>query len=226
MIMISPTNLSIGIDIQLARGCPYAILDERGEPAAAGWLPGQDVEAAVKSLDRAIEQLAAGRGTQVAIGIDAPRCFLPAPRQWYWDRDHWRPATGRDRGAGRHCEVVIAALQLARPQWTPLETHAPCWMRLGVALFEALGSRYAVYETFPSASYYQLKDDRNLRIGVRLGDFYGGPKDMLDAYVAAATVREYTRGAGCAVGGGDGLGTIILPRPVASTSAVLHWPDP
>lgn len=224
--MARPHTLSIGIDIQLARGCPYAILDAAGEPVAAGWLPGQDVAAAAASLDRALAQLAAGRPTQVAIGIDAPRCFLPAPRPWYWAGDRWRPATGRDRGAGRHCEVVIAALGLARPQWTPLEAGAPEWMRLGVALFEALGSRYTVYETFPSASYLQLKDDPSLRIGVRLGDFHGGPKDMLDAYVAASTVREYARGVGCAVGGGDGLGTIILPRPVASTSAVLHWPDP
>ncbi len=224
--MPQPSSLFVGIDVQTRRACPYAILDAAGEPVAAGWLPGQDVAAAAASLDRALAQLAAGRPTQVAIGIDAPRCFLPAPRPWYWAGDRWRPATSRDRGAGRHCEVVIAALQLARPQWTPLESNAPDWMRRGVALFQALGSRYAVYEVFPSASYYQLRDARDLRIGVRLGDFYGGPKDMLDAYMAAATVREYTRGAGCAVGGGDGLGTIILPRPVASTSAVLHWPDP
>jgi predicted nuclease with RNAse H fold len=97
-------------------------------------------------------------------------------------------------------------------------------MQLGVALFQALGSRYPVYEAFPSASYRQLQGDPSLRIRVRLGDFHAGPKDMLDAYMAAATVREYTRGAGCAVGGGDGLGTIILPRPVESTSAVLDWP--
>lgn len=221
--MPQPSSLFVGIDVQTRRACPYAILDAAGEPVAAGWLPGHDVAAAAASLDRAVAQLAPG---SVAIGIDAPRCFLPAPRRWYWSKDHWRPATGRDRGTGRHCEVVIAALGLARPQWTPLEAGAPGWMRLGVALFEALGSRYTVFEAFPSASYMQLKDDPSLRIGIRLGDFYGGPKDMLDAYVAAATVREYVRGAGGAVGGGDGLGTIILPRPVASTPAVLAWPDP
>jgi hypothetical protein len=39
---------------------------------------------------------------------------------------------------------------------------------------------------------------------------------MLDAVLAAVVVREYTLGRGCAVGGGDAMGTIILPRPVDS----------
>mgnify|MGYP005849327221 CR=1 FL=1 len=40
----------------------------------------------------------------------------------------------------------------------------------------------------------------------------GGVKDMLDASVAAITVFEFVKGHGCEVGGGDGLGTILLPR--------------
>ena len=103
--MISPTNLSIGIDIQLARGCPYAILDAAGEPVAAGWLPGQDVAAAAASLDRALAQLAAGRPTQVAIGIDAPRCFLPAP------------ARGTGRGTAGALPPAATAAPVATARW-------------------------------------------------------------------------------------------------------------
>jgi hypothetical protein len=59
-----------------------------------------------------------------------------------------------------------------------------------------------------------------------LCDLLAGPKDMLDAYVAAFTVHEYLVGRGAAVGGGDGLGAIVLPRPIAAgaSSAVLRWP--
>jgi hypothetical protein len=32
-----------------------------------------------------------------------------------------------------------------------------------------------------------------------------GPKDMLDAWIATATVREFVEGRGTEVGGGDGL---------------------
>ena len=53
----------------------------------------------------------------------------------------------------------------------------------------------------------------------------GHPKDMLDAAIGALTVREFEAGRGCEVGGGDGLGTIILPRPIPEPiEAVLTWP--
>jgi len=50
---------------------------------------------------------------------------------------------------------------------------------------------------------------------------------MLDAWVAAATVREFVTGNGTDVDGGDGLGTIILPRPLPNPiiNAVLDWPS-
>ena len=53
-----------------------------------------------------------------------------------------------------------------------------------------------------------------------------GPKDMLDAWVAAATVREFVEGRGAEVGGGDGLGTIVLPRPIREPAIdeVMRWP--
>jgi hypothetical protein len=98
-------------------------------------------------------------------------------------------------------------------------------MELGFVLFAQLSGQFAVHEVFPSASYALLFGDRSLRIGVRLGDLAPGPKDMLDAYIAAATVREFVQGRGSAVGGGDGLGEIVLPRPIPRSNAdVLRWP--
>ena len=49
---------------------------------------------------------------------------------------------------------------------------------------------------------------------------------MLDAWVAAATVKEFVNERGTEVGGGDGLGTIILPRPLPDPiiEEVLDWP--
>ena len=54
-----------------------------------------------------------------------------------------------------------------------------------------------------------------------------GPKDMLDAWVAAVTVREFVEGRGAEVGSGDVLGTIILPRPLPEPviEEVLEWPE-
>jgi hypothetical protein len=98
-------------------------------------------------------------------------------------------------------------------------------MELGFALFASLGKRVPTYEVFPSASYALMDGDPPIRIGVRLNGFARGPKDMLDAYVAAATVREFVQERGSAVGGGDGLGQIILPRPLPKPiEAVLRWP--
>jgi predicted nuclease with RNAse H fold len=98
-------------------------------------------------------------------------------------------------------------------------------MELGFELFSALGKRPWVYEVFPAASYELFANDASVRVGVQLGDFARGPKDMLDAYIAAATVREFAQGRGASVGGGDGLGQIVLPRPLPNMiTPVLPWP--
>ena len=83
-----------------------------------------------------------------------------------------------------------------------------------------------VFEVFPSASYKLLRKDRDLKVTINFADFYKGPKDMLDACVAAITVHEFIQGRGSEVGGGDGLGTIILPRPLPNSSPreLLEWP--
>ena len=54
-----------------------------------------------------------------------------------------------------------------------------------------------------------------------------GVLEVADAVVAAVTVREYAAGRGCAVGGGDGFGAIVLPRPLSTTQSAhpaLRWP--
>ena len=67
---------------------------------------------------------------------------------------------------------------------------------------------------------------RDVAVTVDFAAFADGPKDVVDACVAAVTVREFEAGRGFAVGGGDGLGAIVLPRPPESglDSAVLRWP--
>ncbi len=82
-----------------------------------------------------------------------------------------------------------------------------------------------VYEVFPSASYNILQTVPEISCSLSFENFRPGPKDMLDAVIAAVTVFEFIKGRGCEVGGGDGLGTIILPRPIPNSKLeVLHWP--
>jgi len=153
---------------------------------------------------------------------------LTSKRQWYWSgkKRQWH-RRGNQTGNGRHCEIVISAHRLANPQWTPLEEAAPEWMKLGFQLYSALEGLVTVYEVFPTASYALLRGNTDIRIDADFSACQPGPKDMLDAWVAAATVREYVAGRGSEVGGGDGLGTIILPRPLPEPVIyeVLKWPN-
>jgi hypothetical protein len=47
----------------------------------------------------------------------------------------------------------------------------------------------------------------------------------LDAFQAAWTVAVYEAGHGCSAGGGDGLGSIVLPGRLQDPAA-LRYPDP
>jgi predicted nuclease with RNAse H fold len=87
-------------------------------------------------------------------------------------------------------------------------------MNLGFKLFSVLEDIVTVHEVFPTASYTLLQGNIDVRINTDFSACKLGPKDMLDAWVAAVTVREFVEGRGAEVGGGDGLGTIILPRPL------------
>ena len=83
-----------------------------------------------------------------------------------------------------------------------------------------------VFEVFPSASYNMLKDDRDVKVTINFANFSQGPKDMIDACVAAMTVYEFIHSPGTEVGNGDGLGSIILPRPLIDVinPDLLYWP--
>jgi hypothetical protein len=216
-----PFGMFIGIDVQARRGCSYAVLDERGGMVESGWLEAGPAG----RLDRDLEVLLASH-PGARFGVDAPRRPLEAPRDWFWRGGGWRPRADGERGSGRHCEVVVKALGLANPQWTPLAEDAPAWMTIGFRIFAALAPVAPVVEVFPSASYKQLEGDASARATLDFSAFRPGPKDMLDAVMAAVTVREFAAGKGAEVGGGDGLGTIVLPRPAPfNDSEVFEWPE-
>ena len=192
----------VGIDIQTRRDCCYAVINETGKLEKSGWFSNPLIEVAdlIKELQSS---------SQVAVGIDAPRMPLTSKRQWYWNGNKRRWCRrGNQKGNGRHCEIVISAHRLANPQWTPLEEAAPEWMKLGFQLFFALKGHVMVHEVFPTASYALLQGNTDIRIDADFSACQPGPKDMLDAWVAAAIVRELVEGRGTEVGGGDGLGTI------------------
>lgn len=216
----------IGVDVQIARACPYAIIAYDGRPLESGWLP--DADRAPAMLRALCDQWSKGVSSDVVVAIDAPRVGLPSRREWYWEgaRQRWRRRLQSESGYGRHCEVMVSAHRVATPQWTPLAEAAKPWMQLGFKLFEALTQFPNVLEVFPSASYAQLAGAESVECRFTLSNFSKGPKDMLDAYVAAVTAREFMNGRGQAVGGGDGLGQIILARPLPKgLEAVGQWPD-
>jgi predicted nuclease with RNAse H fold len=211
----------IGIDIQTRRDCCFAVINETGKLEKSGWFSNPLIEA--------VDLIKEFRKTsKVAVGIDAPRMPLTSERQWFWSgtKRKWTLREGQ-KGNGRHCEIVISAHRLANPQWTPLEEAAPEWMKLGFQLFLNLEGQISVHEVFPTASYALLHGNTDVRVGIDFSACKPGPKDMLDSWVAAATVREFVEGRGTEVGGGDGLGTIILPRPLPEPviDEVMRWPN-
>ena len=216
----------LGVDVQDKRPCTYYVLGQDLNYVTSGLLGGKaigEISQDLRSLVVSMLELPSGG---VAVGIDAPRVGLPARRAWYWRHGGWVPRSGSDRGYGRHCEVAIKALGLGNPQWTRLANDSPPWMVLGYRLFEVLNGLAGVYEVFPSASYQLLRETAHPPIALCLKGFAGQPKDMLDACVAAYTVWAFLNGRGSELGGGDGLGTIVLPEklPVSSVHPVLSWP--
>lgn len=212
----------VGIDIQVSRKCSFAVINDRNNVVDSGWFSGEEDEA-IGLIKKLVDTF-----SQVEIGIDAPRMPLNSKRQWYWNRSKrkWEKR-GSQKGYGRHCEVVISAHRIANPQWTPLKDKAPSWMKLGFNLFSELKDIVQVHEVFPTASYALLQGIKDVRIIADFSVCKPGPKDMIDAWVASATVREFADGRGCAVGGGDGMGSIILPRPLPEPiiEEVLTWPQ-
>jgi hypothetical protein len=235
---VNSPKIFLGIDVQLRRRCPFYAIAPDGALIDSGWLPA--AELAPSALRTLALRLADGDLRRIAIGIDAPRLPLPSPRRWSWNgaRSEWTPAANAKtptRGAGRHCEVVVKALGLANPQWTPVAgPETPDWMQLGFDLFAAVADAPFLYEVFPSAAYTQLSAANPpghpaaypTAITVNFAHFAPGPKDMLDAALGALVVRDFSHGLGDALGGGDGLGTIIVPRTIGPKESALHrWPD-
>lgn len=215
---LSAGSAFIGVDVQSARDCPYAVISDSAELIESGWIP----------TDKSMSQVAKAicdRHPGALIGIDSPRHPLPSPRQWYWKDGNWKART-TEVGSGRHCEVVIKAHNIANPQWTPIKGCEPEWMAIGYELFALFEQHGAVYEVFPSASYSLLQFAPEVSARLSFDSFRPGPKDMLDAVVGAITILEYALGHGEAVGGGDGLGMIVLPRPIPRPiSKVMKWPS-
>lgn len=213
----------LGLDVQ-AKSCAWATLDEDASMLASGWMEHDPP----KELTKLVAELRK-EGDELLVGIDAPRYTLPSPRPYYWDgsRRKWRCRRPSEVGWGRHADVVVSAHSLANPQWTPLPDRIPPWMNLGFQLFAALDGVVPTLEVFPSASYSILAGVKNPQLTINLFSFAPGPKDLLDACVAALTVREVTAGRGEEIGGGDGLGRIALPCPIPPEKRipeVLIWP--
>ncbi|BCS98379.1 hypothetical protein DSLASN_40110 [Desulfoluna limicola] len=210
----------VGIDVQVRRKCSYAVVNESGTMVDSGWF--EDPESCAGDLAERF------KGHPLYVGIDAPRLCMTAPRQWYWSgaKGTWRHKTPAERGWGRHCEVVIKALGLGNPQWTPTLEASPEWMLKGYSVFQAMDNISTTYEAFPTACYRLLEKGHSLPMTLDFSTFAPGPKDMLDACVLAATVRNFCNGLGSEVGGGDGLGTIILPAPVQEHNKpeLFEWP--
>ena len=213
----------LGVDVQIKRKCSYFILNQNLEQVDSGWLQGFQSSEICSHLLKIINNREENGAAHLAIGIDAPRIPLSSPRKYFWKGSKWIQKTSREKGLGRHCEVVIKALNIGNPQWTPLKDKIPAWMQLGFDLFEHLKNRKHVFEVFPSAAYKLLEKKEHPKVLISFNNFIDGPKDMLDACVSAFTVHQYLLGHGSEVGGGDRMGTIILPTslPVPYTHPVL-----
>lgn len=117
-----------------ARGCPFAVLNAGGTVLEDGWVEKAHPDQVVTQFRQVLERHSSGQNV-IAVAVDAPRVPLPEPRQGYWKGHRWRQGKPKDQGAGRHCEIVVAAHRLANPQWTPSRPPFPAWMELGFAIF-------------------------------------------------------------------------------------------
>jgi predicted nuclease with RNAse H fold len=100
-------------------------------------------------------------------------------------------------------------------------------MAEGFALFDEIGEFATVFEVFPTASIEALaRSGQPAPASVNLSLLGNQRKDSLDAVIAAWTARAFSEGQGSEVGGGDGLGTLVLPCPIEGGAAARIWPDP
>ena len=223
---MSTPNVFIGIAVGARRRISLCAASPQGQVV---WSEACRIEDLSGALDRVARRTATRNW---AIGISAPRTFIEDPRIWTWRSTGWAQATGSTRG--RHCEVIIRALGLGSPPWTPLAGEAPPWMRAGVELHRSaarLADEARIHEVFPGASRRQFARHPEIRVPYcrmfrkRRGlDLQEQRED--DAFTAAWTAAAFESGQGCAVGGGDGLGAIILPGriPADCPAGLLIYP--
>ena len=155
----------VGIDVQVQRGCSFAVLDANGALIDSGWSKKISIDStdstnrAIGTLVDVVKDHSRGAIETVAAGIDAPREPLQKPRKWFWKGKTltWRQQRSSEAGFGRHCEIIIKAHNIANPQWTPMLSKAPAWMQFGFRLFQALESYPQVHEIFDN-------DDRIRRV--------------------------------------------------------------
>lgn len=198
-----------GIDVQIKRGCCYYILDENKSYVESGWVK-ENIPQLLKNI---LLRVSNNNPNQIAIGIDSPRMPIDKLRKRNFNKKTNSWTNNSDEKLGRECEVIIKSYNIANPQWTRTLKDSPDWMKLGFSIYDALKGFPFVYEVFPSASY-KILEKENVKYELCLNKFSVGVKDMLDASVGAITVYEFINGRGCEVGGDDGLGTIVLPRPI------------
>ena len=180
------TTSFVGVDVQVTRGCPYAVIDAAAVVVERGWVGDAG------GLRAVVERLACAG--PVVVGIDAPRMPLPLPRSHGLAGGRWVCV---QRENGRHAELAVKALGLANPQWTPLADRAPPWMALGFSLFRALdfviGDRLAwedqhIIETHDPPEIPRAGSEvsvRSDRATLAFRRYYDG--ELRDSYAALAT---------------------------------------
>ena len=203
-------SLHIGLAPGLAGRTAFAILDGAGNFLDAGFFEGS----LPTELTRQIEAGLAS-GLAVVFGVDAARHALTRLRYWNWEptAEHWvRLLRGAD--TGRHAEIILRAHGFRGTRWSV--TAAPIYQAL-----QALPGT-VIYEVCAEAAFQAMDPgspppEPSAAAGASLEH----------ATLAATTSREFFAGRGQEIGGGDGLGTIILPRPLRRrVEGVLEWPEP
>lgn len=206
-------SLHIGLAPGLAGRTAFMVLDGAGNFLDAGFFEGCLPTELVRQIEAGL-----AAGLAVLAGVDAARHALPRLRYWEWEptAERWVRLL-RGTSAGRHAEIILRAHGFRETRWTDRTAGA-------ASMFQALHALpgTVIYETCAEASFQALDP------GSPLPSQSAPAEGSLEhATLAATTSREFFAGRGQEIGGGDGLGTIILPRPLRRRIAgVLEWPDP
>lgn len=212
-------GLYIGLDPGKARRCAFSVVDHLGNFLDAGFFDGAIPHSLTRRMTEGIHS-----GMLVAVGIDGARHLLSQPRQWDWDEREtgWKKLPSGTE-AGRHAEIVLRAYGFRDCRWTGPATSASDRHLYTLSLYATCQALRGVevHETCAQASAQAFDSP-----GDRLGLPENLEANLADATLAAGSAREFRQGRGLQVGGGDGLGAITLPRPLAlAIPGVLEWPE-